>query len=102
MIATMSSIPGIRCGFEDAVCGERGGTKTMEVLAPVASTAAATLSEDRHPSTSVPPLPGVTPATRFVPEARLRRAIAPLRSGETLDEETSGFVHVDRHQWGPR
>ena len=44
-----------------------GGTNTIEVLAPVASTAAWTVSNTGTPSTSWPPLPGVTPATRLVP-----------------------------------
>ena len=39
----------------------------MAVLAPVASTASATVSKTGMPSTSWPPLPGVTPATTWVP-----------------------------------
>ena len=48
------------------------GTKTREVLAPVASAASATVSKTGVPSTESPPLPGVTPATTLVPYARLR------------------------------
>ena len=44
-----------------------GGTDTNEAVAPVASTASATVSKIGMPSTSWPPLPGVTPATTFVP-----------------------------------
>ena len=44
-----------------------GGTKTTETLAPVLRTASATLSKSGKPSTVVPPLPGVTPPTTFVP-----------------------------------
>ncbi len=44
-----------------------GGTNTIEAFAPVAFTAAATESNTGMPSTAVPPLPGVTPATTCVP-----------------------------------
>ncbi len=37
------------------------------VFAPALSTASATVSNTGIPSTSWPPLPGVTPATTFVP-----------------------------------
>jgi hypothetical protein len=38
-----------------------------EALAPVLATASATLSNTGVPSKTVPPLPGVTPATTLVP-----------------------------------
>jgi hypothetical protein len=38
-----------------------------EVLAPASPTASATVLKTGIPSTSCPPLPGVTPATTFVP-----------------------------------
>ena len=44
-----------------------GGTKTTLTLAPVLRTASSTLSKRGKPSTEVPPLPGVTPPTTFVP-----------------------------------
>ena len=44
-----------------------GGTKMTDVLAPVAPTAAATVSNTGHSSCVVPPLPGVTPPTTVVP-----------------------------------
>ena len=44
-----------------------------EAFAPALSTASATVSKTGIPSTSCPPLPGVTPATTFVPYYRLRR-----------------------------
>ena len=50
-----------------ASAANRGGTKTIEVSAPVSATARATVSKTGIPSTSCPPLPGVTPATTFVP-----------------------------------
>ena len=46
---------------------KRGGTKTIAVLAPVSSTASWNVLKTGMPSTSWPPLPGVTPATTFVP-----------------------------------
>jgi hypothetical protein len=45
----------------------RGGTKTIEVFARVSRTASTIESNTGMPSTSWPPLPGVTPATTFVP-----------------------------------
>ena len=50
-----------------AAAANRAGTKTRLVSAPVASTASRTASNTGMPSTSRPPLPGVTPATTFVP-----------------------------------
>src|ERR1700744_2859844 len=44
-----------------------GGTKITVALAPVFSTASATVSNTRQPSCVVPPLPGVTPPTTLVP-----------------------------------
>ena len=44
-----------------------GGTKTIAVFAPVSSTALAKVLKTGMPSTSWPPLPGVTPLTTFVP-----------------------------------
>ena len=44
-----------------------GGTKITEVLAPVLALASLTLLKTGKPSTSVPPLPGVTPPTTWVP-----------------------------------
>src|SRR3984957_15758170 len=44
-----------------------GGTKMTVALAPVFSTAWATVSKTGQPSCTVPPLPGVTPPTTLVP-----------------------------------
>src|SRR5438132_8433763 len=53
-----------------------------EALAPVAATAAATVSKIGMPSNSLPPRPGVTPATICVPYSRQRRVwswpVAPV------------------------
>ena len=46
---------------------KRGGTKIIAVFAPVSATAAWNVSNTGMPSTSCPPLPGVTPATTCVP-----------------------------------
>ena len=43
------------------------GTNTSAVFAPVSATASAMVSKTGMPSTSWPPLPGVTPATTWVP-----------------------------------
>ena len=49
-----------------------GGTKTHEAVAPVCSTASATVANTGMPSTSVPARFGLVPATTLVPYARLR------------------------------
>jgi hypothetical protein len=46
---------------------KRGGTKIIAVLACVSSTASWNVLNTGMPSTSWPPLPGVTPDTTFVP-----------------------------------
>ncbi|CEY32026.1 Uncharacterised protein [Streptococcus pneumoniae] len=50
-----------------ASAAKAGGTYTTEAFAPVAFTASSTVSNTGTPSISVPPLPGVTPPTIFVP-----------------------------------
>ncbi|CAB4645861.1 unannotated protein [freshwater metagenome] len=50
-----------------------GGTKTTDTFAPVAAIASPTLLKTGMPSTSWPPLPGVTPPTTLVPLATMRR-----------------------------
>ena len=50
-----------------AGAAKRAGTKIIEVLAPACSTDSLIVSKIGTPSTSWPPLPGVTPATRSVP-----------------------------------
>ena len=63
------------------------------------STASATVSKTGMPSTSWPPLPGVTPATTCVPYALLRvRVERALAAGQALDDETRVSVDDDRHQ----
>ena len=50
-----------------ASAAKGAGTKIIDVFAPCSETASATVSSTGTPSTSWPPFPGVTPATRFVP-----------------------------------
>jgi len=66
VIATMTLIPA-SWDSRTASAAKRAGTNTIEVFALVAATASATVSNTGTPSTSVPPLPGVTPATSSVP-----------------------------------
>ena len=65
-----------------------GGTKITDALAPVSRRPRATVSNTGQPSWVVPPLPGVTPPTTFVPYAcacfRVKRAFA---AGQALDEQ---------------
>ena len=44
-----------------------GGTKIIVAFAPVSFTASSTVLNTGQPSCVVPPLPGVTPPTTFVP-----------------------------------
>ena len=50
-----------------ASAAKGGGTKMPLALAPVASTAVATVSNTGTPRCSLPPFPGLTPPTRLVP-----------------------------------
>ena len=50
-----------------ASAAKAGGTKITDVLAFVCLTASSTVLNTGTPTWSVPPLPGVTPATTFVP-----------------------------------
>ena len=66
VIAMIRSTPALSASrIESAANG--GGTKIIAVLAPVSPTAAWKVSNTGMPSTSWPPLPGVTPATTWVP-----------------------------------
>ena len=50
------------------------GTNTIDALAPVSSTAWATVSNIGIPSIDVPPAPGFVPPTTFVPYSFMRSA----------------------------
>src|SRR6185503_6913216 len=50
-----------------ASAANAGGTKITDALAPVSFTASCTVLKTGQPSCVVPPLPGVTPPTTFVP-----------------------------------
>ena len=75
MPSVMQTISGIlaSAASSTASAANGGGTKIMVALAPVRATASATVSNTGIPSTSVPPRPGVTPPTRFVPYSRQAR-----------------------------
>ncbi len=69
VIATISGMPASAASrIESAANG--GGTKIIVALAPVAFTASSHVSNTGTPTAVVPPLPGVTPPTRFVPYSR--------------------------------
>src|ERR1700677_1925184 len=63
---TISGIPASSAS-RIASAANGGGTKIMVAFAPVSATASATVLNTGQPSWTVPPLPGVTPPTTFVP-----------------------------------
>ncbi len=73
VMQTTSSTPAAAASMM-ASAAKGGGTKIIEALQPVAARASATESKTGMPSTSWPPLPGVTPATTRVPYSRQPRA----------------------------
>ena len=59
----------------------------------------ATLSYTGMPSTSVPPLPGVTPADDLGAVGLVAQAVVPaLPAGEALHDHLGGLVDEDRHR----
>ena len=66
VMQTMSGMPA-SAASRIAAGAPLGGTKMRLASAPVSATAVATSSKTGMPSTSEPPLPGVTPATTWVP-----------------------------------
>ena len=66
VIATIVGIPASAASMIESAA-KRAGTKIIAVFAPVSATALRKVSNTGTPSTSWPPLPGVTPATTFVP-----------------------------------
>ena len=66
VIVTISSMPASSASRIESAA-KRGGTNTIAVLAPVSATAWWKVSNTGMPSTSRPPLPGVTPDTTWVP-----------------------------------
>ena len=84
-----------------AAGASRGGTAMKLAVAPVAMTASATESKIGMPSTSWPPLPGVTPATTLVPSAAVAQAVkASLTTGKALDHACR-LVDEDAHSSEP-
>ena len=66
VMQTISSIPASTAS-RMASAAKEGGTRIIEALAPVSRRAALTVSKTGTSSINCPPLPGVTPATTFVP-----------------------------------
>ena len=66
MIAITSSTPAAAASRIESAA-KRGGTKIIAVFGWASATASAQLSNTGMPSTSWPPLPGVTPPTTLVP-----------------------------------
>src|SRR3989441_390740 len=71
MMTTSLSPPSIASMAASFAYG--AGTKMIEAFARLRCTASRTLSKTGTPSTFVPPLPGVTPATTFVPKSIIAR-----------------------------
>src|SRR3990172_8497841 len=67
--SVIQTIRGISASADSmmASAANGGGTKIIETLGLAASTASRTVLNTGTPSNSVPPLPGVTPATILVP-----------------------------------
>ena len=103
VIAITVWMPGVD-GLVDRVGGERApGRRPSTCWRRARSTASATVSSTGTPSTSCPPLPGVTPATSVRPVGAVPQAVeAALRAGEALDDETRLGVDEDRHSGAPR
>ena len=69
VMATMTAMPASAASrMASAAAG--AGTKIMVALAPVLRTASATVLNSGKPSLTVPPLPGATPPTIWVPYSR--------------------------------
>ena len=66
VMQTISSMPASADSMI-ASAANGGGTKISEAFAPSFSRASATVLKTAKPSCVVPPLPGVTPPTTFVP-----------------------------------
>src|ERR1035438_4369127 len=69
MPSVMHTINGIPAAAASRIpsAANGGGTKIMVAFAPVSFTASSTVLKTGQPSCVVPPLPGVTPPTTFVP-----------------------------------
>ena len=66
VIAMIVSMPASAASRIESAA-KRGGTKIIAVFAPGPSRRPANVLKTGMPSTSWPPLPGVTPATTWVP-----------------------------------
>ena len=70
VMATTSFTPA-SAASKMASAAKGAGTKMIDALAWVSSTASNTVSNTGTPSTSWPPLPGAAPATMLVPSFRI-------------------------------
>src|SRR5205809_1976813 len=70
VMTAMSLIPASTASMT-ASFANAAGTNTMEAFALLWRTASSTASKTATPSTFWPPLPGVTPATTFVPNSSI-------------------------------
>jgi hypothetical protein len=66
VMQTISSMPA-SAASRIASAAASGGTKMSDAVQPVAALASATVLKTGTPSTAMPPLPGVIPATILVP-----------------------------------
>src|SRR5437870_5568965 len=72
VMTAMSLIPA-STGSMTASFANAAGTNTIDAFALLRRTASSTASKTGTPSTFWPPLPGVTPATTFVPKSSIAR-----------------------------
>src|SRR3989454_11274610 len=72
VMTAMSLIPASTASMT-ASFANAAGTNTMDAFALLRRTASSTASKTGTPSTFWPPLPGVTPATTFVPKSSIAR-----------------------------
>ena len=78
-----------------------GGTKISAQSAPASRTASSTVFHTGKPSWTVPPLPGVTPPTTWVPYSLQRRAWnVPSLPGDPLDHHPRLPPDQHAHSWG--
>ncbi len=68
VIAQISSMPA-SAASRIASAAPEAGTNTTDAFAPVSRTASRTVFQTGSPHASVPPRPGVTPPTTFVPNS---------------------------------
>ena len=78
-----------------------GGTKTTEAFAPVSRAASRTVSKTGMPSICVPPLPGCTPATTWVPYSTRQPGVELAHAAHALHQQPRVLAREDRHRYLP-